>query len=180
MLAKTMEGLTGARTNLNLRNVPMKVYKEARRKGDLGTMERAMDYAGDFTEKAEEYRKKADEGMQEEAEEAKKQEQRQREKLIEKRKAEREQIQEKIESEREEKSANKKEHTIESTTTGDSTEYTEGRADTVQLSTEGKEMLKESAIKRNTNFEQEPVLYTKSGKAAQAVERTNVAICASV
>lgn len=159
MLAKTMEGLTGARTNLNLRNVPMKVYKEARRRGDLGTMERAMGYAGDFTEKAEEYRKKADEGMQEEAEEAKKQEQRQREKLIEKRRAEREQMQEKIENEREEASANKKEQTVEADNAGDRMEYTQKKADTVQCSTEGKELLKESEIKRTANFEQEPVLY---------------------
>ena len=33
MHAKTMEGLVGARTNVNLMNTPMNVFKETRRKG---------------------------------------------------------------------------------------------------------------------------------------------------
>lgn len=45
MNTKTMEGLVGARTNMNLMNTPMRVFKEARRKGDTATMERAMGYA---------------------------------------------------------------------------------------------------------------------------------------
>ena len=60
MNTKTMEGLVGARTNMNLLNTPMRVYKEARRKGDTGTMERAVGYANDFSDKAEEYKAKAD------------------------------------------------------------------------------------------------------------------------
>lgn len=46
MKAKTMEGLVGAKTNMDLLNTPMRVYKEARRRGDMATMDRAMDYAG--------------------------------------------------------------------------------------------------------------------------------------
>ena len=62
MHTKTMEGLIGARTNMNLVNTPMRVYKEARRKGNLEVMERAMGYVGEFSDKAEEYKAEADEG----------------------------------------------------------------------------------------------------------------------
>ena len=71
MNVKTMDGLIGAGVNMNLMDVPIRVYKEARRKGDLATMERSMGYAGDFAEKAWEYEAKADEGMKEEAREKK-------------------------------------------------------------------------------------------------------------
>ena len=56
MHTKTMEGLIGARTNMNMMNTPMRVYKEARRKGDLDTMERAMGYANECSDRAEEYK----------------------------------------------------------------------------------------------------------------------------
>ena len=69
MNAKTMDGLIGARRNIDLVNVPMRVYKEARLKGDTATMERAMGYVGEFSDKAWEYESKADEGMKEEAKE---------------------------------------------------------------------------------------------------------------
>ena len=70
MNTKTMEGLVGARTNMNLLDTPMRVYKEARRKGNTATMERAMGYAGEFSGKAEEYKAEADKGMEEDAKEA--------------------------------------------------------------------------------------------------------------
>ena len=41
MHAKTMEGLVGARTNMELLNTPFRVYKEARLKGDTAKMEQA-------------------------------------------------------------------------------------------------------------------------------------------
>ena len=44
MNTKTMEGLVGARTNIELLNTPFRVFKEARRKGDTETMKRAMGY----------------------------------------------------------------------------------------------------------------------------------------
>ena len=87
MHTKTMEGLIGARTNMNLVDTPMRVYKEARRKGDLGAMERAMGYANDFKGRAEEYKKVADEGMEKEAEEAKEKEKLEREEELVKRAA---------------------------------------------------------------------------------------------
>ena len=42
---------------MKLMNTPMRVYKEAERRGDTAVMERAMGYAGDFADKAEDYRK---------------------------------------------------------------------------------------------------------------------------
>ena len=69
MNTKTMEGIVGARTNMNLTNTPMRVYKEARRKGDMAVMERAMGYVHEFSDKAEEYKAKAHDGMKEAGEE---------------------------------------------------------------------------------------------------------------
>lgn len=59
MKAGSMEGLIGASLNMEITNVPMKVYREAERKGDLDTMERAMGYVGDFSQKAKECSEKA-------------------------------------------------------------------------------------------------------------------------
>ena len=42
MHTKTMEGLIGARTNMEMLNTPFRVFKEARLKGDTAMMERAM------------------------------------------------------------------------------------------------------------------------------------------
>lgn len=96
MHTKTMEGLVGASTNVNLLNTPMRVFKEARRRGDTATMERAMEYAGDFSERAEKYQVKADEGMKEEAEEAREKEKLEREKAIEKRREEKEKLEDTV------------------------------------------------------------------------------------
>ncbi|NBH81645.1 hypothetical protein D7X88_03140 [bacterium C-53] len=96
MHTKTMEGLVGARTNMNLMNTPMRVYREARRKGDMAAMERAMGYAGDFSDKSKEYKAEADEGMKEDAEEAREKAKLQREETLRKRKEEREKLEERI------------------------------------------------------------------------------------
>ena len=63
MNSKTMEGLIGARTNMELLDTPFRVYKEARLKGDTARMEQAMGYMSDFHEAAYEYKEEADEGM---------------------------------------------------------------------------------------------------------------------
>ena len=70
MNTKTMEGLVGASTNMEMVNTPFRVFREARRRGDTATMERAMGYMNEFSEKAESYKVKADEGMKEDAKEA--------------------------------------------------------------------------------------------------------------
>lgn len=95
MHTKTMEGLIGARTNMNLANTPMRVYREARRKGDSETMERAMRYAGECSDKAEEYKAEADEGMKKDAEESRRIAKEQGEEAIRKRRDEREKPEEK-------------------------------------------------------------------------------------
>ncbi len=100
MHTKTMEGLVGARTNMNLMNTPMRVFKEARRKGDTETMERAMGYVGDFYDKAEDYKAEADKGMEEDAKEAREKAELQREKAVQKRREEREKLEAQIEENR--------------------------------------------------------------------------------
>lgn len=118
MNVKTMEGLVGARTNLNLMNTPFRVFKDARRKGDMATMERAMGYVNEFSDKADEYQTEADKGMEEDAKEAREKERAEREKAIERRKEEREKLEERLEISQE--------------------------TDTVELSEEGQKLLKES------------------------------------
>lgn len=100
MHIKTMEGLIGARINMNLMNTPMRVYKEARRKGDSETMERAMGYVGECSDRAEEYKAEADEGMKKDAEETRKIAKEQRKEAIQKRRDEREKLEKKIEENR--------------------------------------------------------------------------------
>ena len=70
MHTKTMEGLAGASMNMKLLNTPLRVYKDAERRGDTAVMERAMGYVGEFADKAEDYQKKAEKGMKEDAKEA--------------------------------------------------------------------------------------------------------------
>ena len=91
MNTKTMEGLVGARTNMNLVNTPMRVFKEARRKGNTAAMERAMGYAAEFSDKAE-----ADKGMEEDAREAREKAKLQCEEAIRKRGEEQEKPEDRI------------------------------------------------------------------------------------
>ena len=160
MHTKTMEGLIGARTNMNLVNTPMRVYKEARRKGDLGAMERAMGYACDFAGRAEEYKEVADEGMKKESEEAK-----EKEKL---------ELEEELEKKREERREENKEFTDNL-----------GQAATVELSEEGQELLNED-LNRDGNDSsvpaadsaalREPVLYTSAGTAKPVETKPSISI----
>ncbi len=160
MHTKTMEGLVGARTNMNLLNTPMWVYKEARRRGDTATMERAMGYVGDFSDKAEEYQEKADEGMKKDAEAAREKEKLEREKAIEKRREEKRESEEKIE------------------------ESKAAKADTVEISEEGKILLKnaETSGGEITGTEmakpdiKAPVIYTETGEVSSAELRSNVSV----
>lgn len=119
MNTKTMEGIVGAKTNMNQLNTPMRVYREARRKGDEGAMERALGYAGEYAKKAEGYRMETQEGMREDAKEAREKEKAAREKAIENRRKQREETEKTLEKARNEK------------------------ADTVEISEEGKALLKE-------------------------------------
>lgn len=80
MCAKTMEGLVGARTSMDMTKVPLRVFKEARRRGDTATMERAMGYVNEFSNQAQEYKAEVHEGMKEDGKEAKEREKSVREK----------------------------------------------------------------------------------------------------
>lgn len=124
MNTKTMEGIVGAKTNMNMVNTPMRVYREARQKGDTGAMERAMGYVGEYSKKAESYRKETMEGMKEDAKEAREKEKAEREKAIEKRKEERKKTEERVE------------------------ELQNRNTDTVEISEEGKALCKEMIEKQ--------------------------------
>ncbi|MCM1563523.1 MAG: hypothetical protein NC079_07920 [Clostridium sp.] len=172
MNSKTMEGLVGARTNMNLMDTPMRVYKEARRKGDTETMERAMGYAHDFSDKAEDYKAKADKGMEEDAKEAREKAKAQREEAIQKRREERE----KLEGE-----------TSESRDADTNAETQATSASRLEISEEGKVLLKDnidsdSAVSAETKSDtvKEPVTYTKTGKTVPAEQSTSTSISVSV
>lgn len=160
MHTKTMEGLIGARTNTDMMNVPMRVYKEARRKGDRGTMERAMGYACDFQDKAEEYKEKAKDGMKKDAEAAAEKEKAQSEEMVEKRREENRKMKKELAENREDKSV----------------KGAESGADTVGLSEEGKILSKQlgqadymqgqEGVKTEVKAGMEPVIYTKTGETS--------------
>jgi hypothetical protein len=158
-----MEGLIGARTNMNLMNTPMRVFKEARRKGDTETMERAMGYVGDFSDKAEEYKAEADKGMEEDAKEAREKAELQREEAVQKRREEREKLEAKIEENR----------------------NADTNADTVEISEEGKVLSKDNLDTDAVGVEtdvvksdavKEPVTYTKAGDAVPMEQETSISV----
>ena len=161
MLAKTMEGLVGARTNMELLNNPFRVYKEARLKGDTAKMEQAMDYMGDCTEAAYDYKEKADEGMKKDAEETRRIAEEQREEAIRKRKEEREKLEERLEENR----------------------NADTNTDTVEISTEGKVLLKDNIDSDSTGSDEikidavkEPVTYTKTGETVLSEQIASISV----
>lgn len=179
MNTKTMEGLAGASTNMNLINTPMRVYKEAERKGDLTKMERAADYAGKFASKAQEYQNKAEEGMKEEAEEFEERVRSDREKAKEARKKQRLEY-EKMIAHRKEEAAK-----LEQITEGAQV------TDTVEVSEEGRKMLEgsvsvnladtdggssDAAAGSKSDFVKEPVIYTSAGEVSHTVQDAEIKI----
>lgn len=159
MHAKTMEGLIGARTNMELLGTPFRVYKEARLKGDTAKMEQAMGYMSDCHEAAYEYKKEADEGMKEDAEETRKIEEEQREEAIRKRREEREKLEARIEENR------------------------NADTDTVEISEEGKVLLKDNEDSGSVSFDEikmdavkEPVTYTKTGETVPSEQGACISV----
>lgn len=147
MNTKIMEGLVGAKTNVDLVNTPMRVYRDARRRGDLATMERAMGYAGEFAEKAQEYKTEAKEGMKEEAEEIKENAKEEREKELEERIGK---------------------DTLEVSEEGRKLEEGLGKSDPKAMQAESLEG-KNAAVK-------EPVWYTKTGEASQFAQGGSISV----
>lgn len=161
MHTKTMEGLVGARTNMELLNTPFRVYKEVRLKGDTAKMEQAMDYMGDCTEAAYDYKEKADEGMKKDAEETRRIAEEQREEAIRKRKEEREKLEERLEENR----------------------NADTNTDTVEISTEGKVLLKDNIDSDSTGSDEikidavkEPVTYTKTGETVLSEQIASISV----
>ena len=142
MQAKTMEGLIGAGMNMKMVDVPMRVYKEARRKDDFGTMERAMGYAGDFAKKADDYQTLVDEGMKEEAKEAREKLEEERLEAAKKRREEYEKTQERIEEGKETGNAGSIEENQEINASSGANSLV--RIDTIEVSEEGRKLLAES------------------------------------
>ncbi len=145
MHVKTMAGLTGARTNMELARVPMRVYKEARRRGDLSAMERAMGYTVEFQEQAEDYSEKAQEGMEEDARLAGEKAELQRQQMAEERRTKRDAERERLESLRAADGAQAKgtgEVRAESANVEtEKTKQVPSINDTVEISREGKALL---------------------------------------
>ncbi|MCI9079968.1 MAG: hypothetical protein HFH68_13800 [Lachnospiraceae bacterium] len=151
MNTKIMEGLAGASTSMKLLNTPMRVYKEARLKGDTATMERAAGYVGGFAEKAEEYQAKAYKGMKEDAKEARKKAEAERLEAARRRKEEREELEKRIEEKQNENATG---------ISGDGKESSNGNLQTGDI-TSGEEV-HEGA--ENSIASTEPVMYTKTGE----------------
>ncbi len=168
MNTKTMEGLVGARTNMNLLNTPMRVFKEARRKGDMATMERAMGYVGEFSDKAEDYKAEADKGMEEDAREAREKAKLQREEAIQKRREEREKLEERIEKNR---------------NADTNTDTKETKECILEISEEGKALLKGNVDSGSTgsdeikmNAVKEPVTYTKTEETVPSEQGAGISV----
>lgn len=160
MNTKTMEGIVGANTNRNLLNTPMRVYKEARRRGDTGAMERAMGYAVDFADRAEEYKAEAEKGMEEDAREAREKAREACEKAIRKR--------------REERKAGEERVTGEVGKTGEERVTGEGGK-----AGEVREKPEERNGENSPEGKREPVTYTRAGTAipaGQSVQSASISI----
>ncbi len=157
MHIKTMEGLVGASTNMNLLNTPMRVFKEARRRGDTATMERAMGYVGEFADKTEEYKTKAAQGMEEDAKEAREREKSEREEAIRKRREEREKLEERIDENR------------DTDTNQDTTETGRGEKDNANPEPADSDQIKIRSGK-------ESAIYTKTGEAVPVEQSVSISI----
>ena len=70
MNVKTLEGLAGAGQNMKIMQTPLRIYKDAFRRGDIGKMEQAGGYVCEFADRTEKYKTLTDEGMKEEIQEA--------------------------------------------------------------------------------------------------------------
>lgn len=175
MHAKTMEGLVGARDNMNLMNTPMRVFREAKQKGDTAAMERALGYAGECSDKAWAYKAAADRGMEEDAEEAREKLKLQREEAIRKRKEEREELEERIERRIEERTKE----------TSEGNRNAGIRADAVEISEEGKVLAEDSvntaasgadAVESKSGAAKGQTVYTKAGEAVPVEQGASISL----
>ncbi|MCI9598222.1 MAG: hypothetical protein HFE75_13180 [Firmicutes bacterium] len=170
MNAKTMEGLVGARTSMNLLRAPFQVFETAQRKGDTGTIERAMGYADDCSDKAGEYMAKAEAGMKEEAKEAKAKAELERESAIQKRREERKELEARVKE-----GASVHVDTIE---ISDSSEAA-GKGD-LDLDRPGPDEVIPTTGRAEDIIKAEPVIYAKTGEVSQSPAEASPSISVSV
>ncbi len=160
MHAKTMEGLAGASMSMKLMNTPIRVYKEAERRGDTAVMERAMGYASDFADKAENYQKTTEKGMKEDAKETREKAKAEQENAIQKRMEQREELEKRKEENR------------------------KGDTDAMSISESGKVVLSDKSDPDNSisaqetadSIKMESVIYTKTGEVTGDKPGANISV----
>lgn len=176
MNTKIMEGLIGAGTNMRQTDTTMRVFRDARRRGDQAAMERAMDYTGDFMEKAGEYQAKAQEGMEEDAREA-------RERL-------KTQMEEAVETRREEQKAQETRRegkNVQGTAAAENGEEKKPIADSAQVSPEGLALLEGALCSEGQESEtgvarpgakclDQPVIYTRTGAVSPGEQKPGMTV----
>ena len=156
-----MEGLAGASMSMKLMNTPIRVYKEAERRGDTAVMERAMGYASDFADKAEDYQKTTEKGMKEAREKAKAEQ----ENAIQKRREQREELKKRIEE-------NRKGDTDAISISESGKATLDGKTDSVQIGADNGTSAEETA----DVIKMEPVIYTKTGEASKSESGMNLSV----
>ena len=165
MHAKTMEGLAGASMSMKLMNTPIRVYKEAERRGDTAVMERAMGYASDFADKAKDYQKTTEKGMKEDAKEAREKAKAEQENAIQKRREQREELEKRIEE--------KRKGNTDAISISESEKATlDGKTDSVQIGADNDIFVEETA----DVIKMEPVIYTKTGEASKSESGMNLSV----
>ena len=165
MHAKTMEGLAGASMSMKLMNTPIRVYKEAERRGDTAVMERAMGYASDFADKAEDYRKTTEKGMKEDAKEAREKANTEQENAIRKRREQREEMEKKIAESR-----NGDTDTVSISESGKAA--LDGKTDSVQTGADNGISAEETA----DAIKMESAIYTETGEKAASEPGANFSV----
>ena len=165
MHTKTMEGLAGASMSMKLMNTPIRVYKEAERRGDTAVMERAMGYASDFADKAKDYQKTTEKGMKEDAKEAREKAKTEQENAIQKRREQRKELEKRIAESR-----NGDTDAISISESGKAT--LDGKTDSVQIGADNGTSAEETA----DVIKMEPAIYTKAGEKAESEPGVNFSV----
>ena len=147
--------------SMKLMNTPIRVYKEAERRGDTAVMERAMGYASDFADKAEDYQKTTEKGMKEAREKAKAEQ----ENAIQKRREQREELKKRIEE-------NRKGDTDAISISESGKATLDGKTDSVQIGADNGTSAEETA----DVIKMEPVIYTKTGEASKSESGMNLSV----
>lgn len=152
MIAKTADGLIGANVAMNEIRTPMRVFKEARAKGDQATMDRAMGYAEKLNTAAMENKEQTDAALKQEAKENQAKAEQQREELAQRIRESRKEAEERLKN-----ADDTSELTVEGASEGKGSE-----AGKISENTE--EMLP----LHSETVESVPVTYTKSGDVKPA------------